>query len=301
MELIEMDSITQKQIVYLRNNNNVGIEFEYALFYLLNTEVNRSKFLKEVIHYHQDRERILSIIAATKNLNDLIAKLKTLSWIPFKAMLATQVDAVGPADIVLQNPSNHLLGLSVKYQNDCTLNLSSKYFLKPESVLQLKKELRAASERFIVEMNAKYGAAANWFRQRKNSRETDRYIDKIRDQVIANWKEKSVADKKELLSKLVHADSPIPFWVIKYSKSKQALVLKININPITQLDPNTIELSKIATSSIGFKTEKVLLGKLQVKFNNGFLEREKGNSFDFYQEGIKMKIGDPFGSWNFSS
>ena len=216
-------------------------------------------------------------------------------------MLATQVDAVGPADIVLQNPGNHLLGLSVKYQNDCTLNLSSKYFLKPESVLQLKKELRSASERFIVEMNAKYGAAANWFRQRKNSRETDRYIDQLRDQVIADWKEKSVAGKKELLSKLVHADSPIPFWVVKFKKSKQAFVLKIDINPITQLDPNTIELTKIAGSSIGFKTDKVLLGKLQVKFNNGFLEREKGNSFDFSQEGIKMKIGDPFGSWNFSS
>lgn len=301
MELIEMDSITQQQIVYLRNNNNVGIEFEFALFYLLNAEANRTKFLEEVIHYHQDRARILSIIDATKNLNDLIAKLKTLSWIPFKALLATQVDAIGPADIVLQNPANHLLGLSVKYQNDCSLNLSSKYFLKPESVLQLKKELYSASQRFIAEMNAKYGAAANWFRQRKNSQETDRYIDKIRDQVIADWKEKSVADKKELLSKLVHADSPIPFWVIKFSKSKQALVLKINVNPISQLDPNTIELSKIATSSIGFKAEQVLLGKLQVKFNNGFLEREKGNSFDYSQEGIKMKIGDPFGSWNFSS
>jgi len=301
MKLITLDSITQKEIEYLRNNNNVGIEFEYALCYLLDSEANRNIFLQEVINHHLFKERILTIIANTSNLNILLTKLNTISWTTFQVKLATQVDTIGPADIVLQNPGSHNLGLSVKYQNDCTLNLSSKYFLSAESVLELKNELRSACPRFILEMNSNFGKAENWFRQRKKSKETDRYIDKIRDRVIADWNEKTHAAKKELLSKLVHADSPIPFWVVKFKKSKQGFVLKIDINPITQLDPNTIELTKIAGSSIGFKTDKVLLGKLQVKFNNGFLEREKGNSFDFSQEGIKMKIGDPFGSWNFSS
>ena len=39
---------------------------------------------------------------------------------------------------------------------------------------------------------------------------------------------------------------------------------------------------------------------MQVKFNNGILEKTKGKRSDFILDGISMKIGDPFGSWNFS-
>ena len=40
-----MDSISQKEIEYLRKNKNTGIEFEYALFYLLNSDKGKSIFL----------------------------------------------------------------------------------------------------------------------------------------------------------------------------------------------------------------------------------------------------------------
>jgi hypothetical protein len=53
MELISMDSISQKEIEYLKNNNNTGIEFEYALFYLLIPENQQKFFISEVVYYHQ--------------------------------------------------------------------------------------------------------------------------------------------------------------------------------------------------------------------------------------------------------
>lgn len=299
MELISMDSISQKEIEYLRNNNNTGIEFEYALFYLLIPENQQKFFISEVVYYHQFKERILEIISST-DLKNLIFILQSQSWSKFNVKLATQVDDIGPADIILQNTNVQNLGLSVKYQNNCTLNVSSKYFLNEESLIELKNELHNSCKRYISEMISNYGKADNWFRQRKTSEETDIYIDKIRDCVITDWNKKTVSNKKDLLSKLVHADSPISFWVVKFVNTKEGFKLDINTNPIKYLDPNSVELTKEATSFIGFKSNNVLFAKMQVKFNNGILEKSKGKKCDFSLDGFSMKIGDPFGSWNFS-
>ncbi len=294
-----MDSISQKKIDYLRNNNNTGIEFEYALFYLLNLEHHRSIFIKEVVNHHQFKDRILDIINGT-DIKELIFNLKTQSWASFKVILATQVDDTGPADIVLQDSKIRSLGLSVKYQNNCTLNVSSKYFLTDESIIELKNELHNSCKKYISEMMSNYGEANNWFRQRKTSIETDKYIDKIRERVILDWYNKTISERKGLLSKLVHADSPISFWVVKFVNTKDGYKLDLNTNPIKYLDPNSVELTKEATSFIGFKSNDELFAKMQVKFNNGILENAKGNKSDFILDGVSMKIGDPFGSWNFS-
>lgn len=294
-----MDSISQKEIEYLRNNNNTGIEFEYALFSMLNSEYERNIFIREVVNYHQFKVRILDIISSS-DIKDLIHILNDQSWSSFKVKLATQVDDIGPADLVLQNNETQSLGLSVKYQNNCTLNVSSKYFLTKESILELKKELHNCCKNYISEMVSVYGVAVNWFRQRKTSIETDKYIDKIRERVISDWHKKTIAERKELLSRLVHEDSPISFWVVKFVNTKNGYKLDLNTNPIKYIDPNCVELTKEATSFIGFKSNKKLFAKMQVKFNNGILEKMKGNKSDFFLDGISMKMGDPFGSWNFS-
>lgn len=299
MELISMDSISQKEIEYLRNNNNTGIEFEYALFYLLIPENEQKFFISEVVCYHQCKERILEIISST-DVKNLIFILQSQSWSKFNVNLATQVDDIGPADIILQNTSVQNLGLSVKYQNNCTLNVSSKYFLNEESLIELKNELHNSCKRYISEMISNYGKTDNWFRKRKTSEETNIYIDKIRDCVITDWNKKTASNKKDLLSKLVHADSPISFWVVKFVNTKEGFKLEINTNPIKYLDPNSVELTKEATSLIGFKSNNVIFAKMQVKFNNGILEKSKGKKCDFSLDGFSMKIGDPFGSWNFS-
>jgi hypothetical protein len=294
-----MDSISQNEIEYLRNNNNTGIEFEYALFYLLNLEQYQTIFIKEVVNHHQFKDRILGIIAST-DIKELIYNLKTISWTSFKVKLATQVDDIGPADIILQDSKIQNLGLSVKYQNNCTLNVSSRYFLTEESTIELKNELHNSCKKYISEMISNYGDTVNWFRQRKTSTETDKYIDKIRERVISDWFKKTNDERKELLSKLVHADSPISFWVVKFVNSKNGYKLDLNTNPIKYLDPNFVTLTKEATSYIGFKLNNKLFAKMQVKFNNGILEKTKGNKSDFSLDGILMKMGDPFGSWNFS-
>ena len=294
-----MDSISQIEIEYLRNNNNTGIEFEYALFYLLNSEHHQSIFMKEVVKHHQFKDRILGVISSTE-IKELIDNLKVQSWISFKVKLATQVDDIGPADVILQDSNFQNLGLSVKYQNNCTLNVSSKYFLTQESIIELKNELHNSCKKYISDMILNYGKADNWFRQRKTSDETDKYIDKIRERVISDWNKKTFTEKKELLSKLVHADSPISFWVVKFVNSKGGYKLDLNTKPIKYLDPNFVVLTKEATSFIGFRSNKDLFAKMQVKFNNGILEKAKGNKSDFYLDGVSIKIGDPFGSWNFS-
>lgn len=88
--------------------------------------------------------------------------------------------------------------------------------------------------------------------------------------------------------------------MIKFLKTNDGFKLDINTKPIKNLDPENIELIKEATSFIGFKTNNVLFAKMQVKFNNGILEKSKGKKCDFTMDGYSMKIGDPFGSWNFS-
>lgn len=299
MELISINSISQKEIEYLRNNNNTGIEFEYALFYLLISENEQKFFISEVVYYHQFKDRILDIISNT-DIKNLIFSLQSHSWSKFNVKLATQVDDIGPADIILQDSNVQNLGLSVKYQNNCTLNVSSKYFLNEESLIKLKNELYNACKRYISEMISNYGKAENWFRRRKTSEETDIYIDKIRDCVIAEWNKKTVSKRKELLSKLVHADSPISFWVVKFVNTIEGFKLEINTKPIKYLDPNSVELTKEETSFIGFKSNNVLFAKMQVKFNNGILEKSKGKKCDFTIDGFSMKIGNPFSSWNFS-
>ena len=39
---------------------------------------------------------------------------------------------------------------------------------------------------------------------------------------------------------------------------------------------------------------------MQVKFNNGFIEKCKKKTPDIVCEGLKMAYGQPFSSWNFS-
>jgi hypothetical protein len=294
-----MDKISPSEIQYLRNNHNTGIEFEYALFYLLNSQSNRTVFNREVIQYHSAKNRILGIIAKSE-ISELLFKLKALNKNSFVVFLATQVDEVGPADILLRFSDMEFLGLSVKYQNNCTLNVSSKHFLTSRSVILLRSELRNSCQSYIAEMSLEYGQVNNWFRQRKTSKETDLFIDQVRDCVISDWNGKTLEEKKDLLNMLVHGDSPINFWVVKYMNKGDKFKLDLNTNPIKKVEASLVRLTKESSSYVGFRFNGELFGKMQVKFNNGILENAKGVTYDYALEGVNMKAGDPFGSWNFS-
>lgn len=67
-------------------------------------------------------------------------------------------------------------------------------------------------------------------------------------------------------------------------------------------DVNQVKLSKNAGQFVRFHLRDTVFAQMQIKFNNGILERYKGkrNAPDVICDGIAMKFGDAFGSWNFS-
>jgi hypothetical protein len=294
-----METISEEEVEYLINNINTGIEFEYALFYELIPNEHKNYYLKNVIEKHISKDRIIEIITNTDypKLNSI---LKANSWFNCIVYLATQVDDIGPADIILEKENKEKLGISIKFQNNCTLNVSSKYFLTDDSLSKLKNELNESCQNYINAMSSNYGDANNWFRKRKLSKETDNYIDKIRDKIINEWSTKTNEEKKELLTKLTHADSPISFYVLKYIKTKNGFKIEVNTEPVQISNPDSVELVKVSGAYIGFKSNDIVFAKMQVKFNNGILERADGIKIDFTVDGINMKKGDPFGSWNFN-
>ena len=297
MELILMEGISQNEINGLVNNLNTGIEYEYSLFYLLNNWINRKRFIELIVNKRIDRDKIFNIIDNT-DTSILTELLHRYSWENYDVLLSTQEDKIGPSDIVIIQENNKL-GLSVKFNNDCKFNCSSKYFLNEDSIKEIKVFAEKFYSQYIDEMNELYKHPNNWFRKRKSSENTDKYIDMIRDYVIKDWSLKKDHEIIEILSKFYHLNSPIPFWVVKFLKTKNKHTIDVNVNPIHQFLPENITISKLNTSHIAFYSKGEIFAKLQVKFNNGILESSKNNSFDFNVNGTKMKKGDPFGSWNF--
>lgn len=131
---------------------------------------------------------------------------------------------------------------------------------------------------------------------RKPSRTTDSYIDLIRDAVIQNWPH--VKNKTTLLSALFHDDSPIEFWVVTYERS--GYTLKTKPQTIDMSRANDVTVGKYQTSYVAFYLDGIMIGHMQVKFNNGFVEKCKKKVADIVWQGQRMSFGSPFSSWNFS-
>jgi hypothetical protein len=127
---------------------------------------------------------------------------------------------------------------------------------------------------------------------------TDRYIDLIRDEVIQNWPRKSEDDRISILREAYQETSPIEYWVVTY---KRNLSYDLETSPckISLCDMNQVELRKYETSYVGFYLHNQMIGKMQVKFNNGIVERCDTGCPDKIVGGVRMKYGQPFSSWNF--
>ena len=145
-------------------------------------------------------------------------------------------------------------------------------------------------------MTSKYGDVNKWFRMRKPSTTTDEYIDLIRDAVIENWP--YVDNKTKLLSALFHNDSPIEFWVVTYTNN--GYTLKTRPQTIDISRASDVKVGKYQTSYVAFYLDETIVGHMQVKFNNGFIEKCKKTNPDIVCQGVKMSFGKPFSSWNFS-
>jgi hypothetical protein len=300
MESVSIANISEDQIESLVNNKNSGIEFEYALFYkLLKDDEHRNTFKKRVIDRHPKKSRILDIIARS-DIQSLLDRLSSRSFSYRDIFIASQDDSVGPSDIILESEDSDFLGLSVKYMNTCTLNITSRGFLTPPSIQKGYLLLDEACNNYISECSVKYGHASNWFRSRKRSKHTDEFNSDLVSLVISDWLGKTIDDRAELLNKLIHADPLIDYWVVKFRKNRTGYPIDIDTDPIKYIDPTRVTLTQESSCQVGFRVDGLLFGKMQVKFNNGILEKPKGESYDYIVDGTMMVKGDPFGSWNFN-
>lgn len=278
-------------------NVNTGIEYELSLFYKIKAYLGKDDVrILSWLDSRHDSQKIKDIITDT-DISEILGSLESQGLSIVDCALETQNDEVGPADIVLivQDVSGNksCIGLSVKYCNTCTLNVTGRRFITDAQINSLQQILRQMTPEYIQEMNKEFGKIDNWFRKRKPSAVTDRFIDLIRNAVIANWD--NVSDKEKLFGDLFQASSPIPFWVYEYRANRVRLIT----NPFFSDDISKIRLKKYEKSYIGFYIEDILIAKMQVKFNNGFIERVENNP-DIVEQGVKIAYGHPFSSWNFS-
>lgn len=290
----------------IETNTNTGVEYEIALFYkLISNNADEQAQVKRAIKKRIDSAKVEEIINYT-NTGKILTALCERGLTYKDASFETQNDEVGPADVVLfaddKSGKTHRIGLSIKFANTCTLNVTGRKFITDEQIAVLKdKYITKYIPEFKVYMKATYGHAENW--HRKQHPITERMIDEIRDAVILNWPK--VKNKVELMKNLFHDTSPIEFWVVNYSRTDYAL--KTKPSTIDMSRANDVVVKKYQTSYVAFYVDDVRVGRMQVKFNNGFVESNfnhkglrKKQSCDFVVDGLEFIYGQPFGSWNFS-
>lgn len=281
----------------IENNINTGVEYEIALFYQL-APSNEKPVIMDAVKKRIDRNKVIGIINQT-NTKPILTELSKLGLALIDVTFETQNDEVGPSDIVMIASDGKVqkrIGISIKYSNTCTLNVTGRRFITDAQIAMLRKQLPIYTQKYVREMTANYGRVDNWFRKRKPSVTTDEFIDLVRDAVIDNWK--NVQDKATLLSALFHADSPIDFWVVTYTNN--GYILKTEPQTIEIGRANDVVVGKYQTSYVAFYLDGKMVGHMQVKFNNGFVEKCKKQTPDFVCEGVEMAYGQPFSSWNFS-
>jgi hypothetical protein len=174
--------------------------------------------------------------------------------------------------------------------------MSSSYFLTANDKEELKDIQKEFTHKHIEYQIDTNGHVSNWFRQRKFS--TTKYsnaiIDFIRDKVIDCWYNGDI-NKQSIINKLYQTDSPIDYEIWKFTKKK----LKVLEKPKNDISANNIDVAKYRGSYIGFYNDENLICKMQVKFNNGILERATPETKDVIcVDDVYMKMGDAFGSWN---
>lgn len=297
MEPINIDNFEQ-QCIEWSNNNNIGVEYEFALYYLLLDNDYRDIFNKLTIYNHIKKDKILQIIEIQRD--NIYQQISKPEYTLYKYVyLATQDDTVGPADIVLyenDDRTGNVLGLSVKYNNSCNVNMSSSYFLTANDKDELKKFQKDWIQNHIDYLVNKKGHAKNWFRQRKCGATSYSVscIDIIRNRAIHNWNNGYI-NKQDITDKLYQSDSPIDYKIWKFTKKK----LKVLEKPFFDGNINEIIIDKYRKSYLGLYINDNLICKIQVKFNNGILERSDPKSKNtICVDDIYMKMGDAFGSWN---
>lgn len=324
--MLHPDTLNEIRVSHLK-----CVEYEIGLFLCLLTNPDE---IEAVINAASTREDYKKILGIANNANKE-AILNILSYAGMSLLdvsFESQNDEVGPADVVVYASNRHgenkKIGLSVKYDNDVICNYTGRDILTEEQISNLQEQLPAFADRYLNEMIERFGSFEEWYRirfetnQKIASEVTNEYIDLVRDAVVDRWAIMSQEEKDEFLYKVYRTDSPLDYWIYSFQK-KGKFILCTNPPYIRRSAYPRVTIEKIAGQYLGFFLDGQLLGKTQVKFNNGIFERytskpykdaiEAGNNelansiFARYAaqgkgimvEGKPLKYGVPFTSWNF--
>ena len=286
----------------LKLNHNTGIEYEFGVGMALMLKSQYDDFLKNIVQDHPKKNKVMETYNITKDiLSKKLTNLEAMNnrYISFSP---TQNDSLGPSDILVCNNKEILFGISIKHTNSNNWNPSAKNFLDTEIIKKLKLiYIKDYLPKYIQDMRSRFGQCKlikgtrnTW--SRKRSSVTDDFIDLIRDELITSWENKDLSERKLILNKGFHVNSPLKYYVIEIGRKDYRLS---DPKPISEIQD--IYLEKYETSYVAFKVDDKILVKLQIKFNNGFIEKTKSsNNNKFKIDDIYFKNGDPFGSWNFN-
>jgi len=287
----------------LISNMNTGIEYEYGVAYHLMPSTQKAIFLNHVIHKHKKKNKILEAI---ENI-DISIKDIASEWYNrngfYVSLLPTQDDMLGgPSDILLCSNGEINHGISIKFNNKNTWSPSGKHFLSDEQIEYLYSEYKTKYiPIYISHMEYIYGRCrylknghrTSW--NRKRCVVTDIFIDRIRDEVIKSWNGKKIKDKLEIIKLGYHEETDINCSIITLKRNGTYKLEKMQMIPKNISD---IKLEKCNTSQLEFKANGSSIGKMQVKPNGGFIQRN-GKKNPFMVGECNYGEGDLFGSWNF--
>lgn len=315
----------------IRTSNLPCVEYEIGMFLCLLNNRSEIEAVKNAASVRSDYKKITEIASVTNKeaiLNILSYAGMTFDDVSFE----TQNDDVGPADIVIYATNRHReqkkIGVSVKYDNDCICNYTGRDILTEDQIVELKNQIPLYAERYLREMTARFGSFREWYRVRFNTNQkisssiTSEYIDLVRDAVVERWSTMTNEDKDRFLYKVYRTDSPLDYWIYSFQK-RGKFILCTNPPYIRRSAYSRVNVDKIAGQYLGFFLDNQLLGKTQVKFNNGIFERYTSKTLHqaienndsekvstilsrfvaqgqgVVIEGIPLKFGMPFTSWNF--
>lgn len=321
----------------IRTSKLPCVEYEIGMFLCLLTKQDEIEAVKNAASMRDDYQKIQSIA----NITNKEAILNILSYAGMRfddVSFETQNDEVGPADIVIYATNRHkeqkTIGVSVKYDNDCIYNYTGRELLTEEQISRLQGLIPSYANLYLDEMVEKFGSFEAWYQARidrnnprrnllRDSNSTNQFIDLVRDEVLIRWQEMSQLEKDTFLYNVYRTDSPLDYWIYSFQK-RDKFILCTNPPYIRRSSYPRVTIRKIASQYIGFYLDNQLLGKTQVKFNDGILEKysstrlsnaianneiQKVNdilrSFQergigLVRNGIPLKYGKPFTSWNFT-
>ena len=315
----------------IRNSRLKCVEYEIGMFLSF---LNNPDEIDSVIRAASTRSDYKKILGIANNVNrESLFNILSYAGLSFiDVSFETQDDSIGPADIVIYTTDRHKekkkIGVSVKYDNEVICNYTGRDILTDDKIDELKNHIPEFGRRYLEEMIERFGSFEEWrhrrfdTKQKITSKVTNEYIDLVRDAVIERWGMMSQEEKELFLYKVYRTDSLLDYWIYSFQK-KGKFILCTNPPYLRKDEYSRVSVSKIAGQYIGFYIGNHLIGKTQIKFNNGIFESysskpykdaiDSGNIELANQiveqfvaqgkgviiEGVPLKFGMPFSSWNF--